>query len=115
MLLFSQPLYRGAEESEMGSKVEHIDGNRLVSILEEVEAYQFVDVRSSMEYNSGKIEAFINIPLQELELNFDQLEKDKPVVVICESGSRSVYAARMLSQVGFDKILNVRGGISIFR
>ena len=99
----------------MSSKVEHIDGNKLVSILEEVDAYQFVDVRSPMEYNLGKIEAFNNIPLQELELNFDQLEKEKPVVVICESGSRSVYAARMLSQVGFDKILNVRGGISIFR
>jgi hypothetical protein len=99
----------------MSRKVEHIDGNRLVELFEEVDSYQFLDVRSPMEYNSGNIDAFSNIPLQELQQNIETLEKDKPVVVICESGSRSVYAARILSKVGFEKILNVRGGMSALR
>lgn len=98
------------------SNVENINGQELIDIIEnKTSEYQFVDVRTPGEFNSGKLKEFINIPLQVLETGMDVLDKSKPVVVICESGSRSVYATRILSSAKFSNILNVRGGISIFR
>ena len=100
----------------MRTKVEHINGQELVDLLESGETnYQYVDVRTPMEYEAGKLKEFINIPLQVLDRAMADLDKKKPVVLICKSGSRSISAARMLSNAEFSSILNVRGGISIFR
>lgn len=97
------------------SKVENIDGNQLIELLgDKASNYQFVDVRTPGEFNSGRIKEFINIPLQVLENSLSELDKEIPVVLICASGSRSVFAARLLKSAGFSSILNVRGGISIF-
>lgn len=106
----------GGRGGIMRTKVEHINGQELVDLLESGETnYQYVDVRTPMEYEAGKLKEFINIPLQVLDRAMADLDKKKPVVLICKSGSRSISAARMLSNAEFSSILNVRGGISIFR
>ncbi|MBI9010718.1 MAG: rhodanese-like domain-containing protein [Clostridiales bacterium] len=98
----------------MRPKVKHINWHELIDLLESGEAsYQYVDVRTPKEYDAGKLKEFINIPLQVLDRDMEDLDKGKPVVLICESGSRSISAARMLSKAEFSSILNVRGGISI--
>jgi len=100
----------------MRTKVEHINGQDLVDLMESGKSnYQYIDVRTPMEYEAGRLKEFINIPLQVLDKAITDLDKEKPVVLICESGSRSISAARMLSKAEFSSILNVRGGISIFR
>lgn len=100
----------------MRTKVEHVNGYELVELMESDDGnYQYIDVRTPMEYEAGKLKVFINIPLQVLDRAMADLDKKKPVVLIGESGSRSISAARMLSKAEFSSILNVRGGISIFR
>ena len=73
---------------------------------------QFIDVRTPGEYKANHRKPFRNIPLQSLSGEADTLDKDKEVVVICQSGMRSLRASKMLRKMGFKKISNVRGGMS---
>jgi len=72
-----------------------------------------LDVRSIAEYKDGHIVNAINIPLNGLGNNLKQLEKhrDKPIVAVCRSGSRSNAACKMLRKQGFENVKNLRGGM----
>jgi len=64
-----------------------------------------VDVRTAGEYQDGGIEGSVNIPIQELPGRMDELgEKDRPIVVYCQSGGRSAMAKRLLEGNGFTKV-----------
>ncbi|SHF86600.1 rhodanese-like domain-containing protein [Ornithinibacillus halophilus] len=73
---------------------------------------QFVDVRTPGEYKGNHKKPFVNIPLHELSNRTKELDKQKEVVVICQSGMRSMKAAKLLKKQGFGKITNVKGGMS---
>ncbi|GAA0502627.1 rhodanese-like domain-containing protein [Salinibacillus aidingensis] len=72
---------------------------------------QFVDVRTPGEYKANHKKPFKNIPLQQLSGRVSELDPDKEVVVVCQSGMRSMKAAKMLKKKGFNKISNVKGGM----
>ncbi len=72
-----------------------------------------VDVRSMAEYKDGHILNAINIPLNSVQNSAKQLSKhkDKPVIAVCRSGSRSSAACNQLRKIGFDNVKNLRGGM----
>ncbi|ACV58275.1 Rhodanese domain protein [Alicyclobacillus acidocaldarius subsp. acidocaldarius DSM 446] len=72
---------------------------------------QLVDVREPSEFRGGHIQGFKNIPLGELPNRSAELDKDKPVVVMCRSGARSARAAKWLARHGFRDVRNLTGGI----
>lgn len=72
-----------------------------------------LDVRTTMEYDGGHIDGFINIPVDELRENLDKIEKGKPVYVICQSGLRSYIAARILEGNGYEAY-NFSGGFRFY-
>ncbi|WP_121640443.1 rhodanese-like domain-containing protein [Virgibacillus sp. Bac330] len=72
---------------------------------------QFIDVRTPQEYKTNHQKPFKNIPLHELPNRCNELDKQKEVVVICQSGMRSMRAAKVLKKQGFGKITNVKGGM----
>ncbi|MGM9974518.1 MAG: rhodanese-like domain-containing protein [Clostridiaceae bacterium] len=76
---------------------------------------QFIDVRTPGEFKQNSIKSFKNIPLNELANKAEALDKDRPVVVICQSGMRSSNAARLLKKKGFKEIINVKGGMNAWR
>lgn len=73
---------------------------------------QFVDVRTPGEYKSRHIPGFKNIPLNEISAKASQLSKEKEVIVMCQSGMRSNQASKQLKKLGFQKVTNVKGGMS---
>ena len=72
-----------------------------------------LDTRTKMEYNSGHIEGYINIPVDELRDRLNEIDKDKPVYVICQSGLRSYIASRILLGNGYD-CYNFAGGYRLY-
>lgn len=72
-----------------------------------------LDTRTAGEYSGGHIEGFINIPVDELRERLDEIGKEKPVYVICQSGLRSYIACRILSGNGFD-CYNFSGGFRFY-
>lgn len=55
-----------------------------------------LDTRTVEEYNRGHIEGFVKISVDELRERLNEVEKGKPVYVICQSGLRSYIASRIL-------------------
>ncbi|WP_026907291.1 rhodanese-like domain-containing protein [Paucisalibacillus globulus] len=72
---------------------------------------QFIDVRTPNEFKANHCPPFKNIPVSNLINKVNQLDKEKEIVVICQSGMRSARAAKLLKKQGFEKIYNVKGGM----
>jgi len=69
-----------------------------------------IDVRRKGEYESGHVPHARNIPLDELPQRIDEIDRTKPIAVICASGYRSSVAASLLARYGHAQIANVAGG-----
>lgn len=68
-----------------------------------------LDVRQSSEYAMGHVRGFINIPLDELRERISEINRNKPVFIICQSGLRSYLACCILRNLGY-KCYNFSGG-----
>lgn len=72
---------------------------------------QIVDVREEPEWEAGRIEGSVLIPLSELMAGrLESLDTSRPVVAVCRSGNRSEVASLMLRARGFDAY-NMEGGV----
>ena len=74
-----------------------------------------VDVREPWEYKQGHVPGALLIPLGQLSSRLNELDPEKPVAVICASGSRSQSAAALLGQKGFKTVYNVSGGTGAWK
>lgn len=72
-----------------------------------------LDVRTAAEYNESHIDGFKYIPVDELRERLDEVERDKPVYVICQSGLRSYIACRILNGYGYESY-NFAGGFRFY-
>jgi rhodanese-related sulfurtransferase len=71
---------------------------------------QLLDVREPYEWNAGRIEGAVHIPLQQvLDGRTDELDADRPVVIYCRTANRSEVAGLMLQARGFDTSI-IEGG-----
>ncbi len=65
---------------------------------------QRVDVRTQGEFAGGHAPGSVNIPLDQLARRVGELDKTKPVILVCASGSRSAMATSMLKAQGFEAV-----------
>ena len=72
-----------------------------------------LDTRTVEEFAHGHIDGFTNIPVDELRERLGELDKSKPVYVICQSGLRSYIACRILAGNGFE-CYNFSGGFRFY-
>ncbi|NBI68241.1 CoA-disulfide reductase [Pseudoflavonifractor sp. 60] len=72
-----------------------------------------LDVRTVGEYSAGHIDGFLHIPVDELRERLDEVERGKPVYVICQSGLRSYIACQILSGYGYEAY-NFAGGFRFY-
>ncbi len=62
-----------------------------------------IDVRTTMEFNSGSVAGAVNIPLNEIPHRVEELkEMDKPLILFCRSGARSEQARGFLAAQGIE-------------
>jgi rhodanese-related sulfurtransferase len=78
---------------------------------EQVGAAQFLDVREAYEFEAGHIDGAVHVPLLDLPNRFDELDRDRVVIAVCQIGQRSELAARFLRDQGFDAH-NLEGGMA---
>ncbi|MGN1004144.1 MAG: FAD-dependent oxidoreductase [Oscillospiraceae bacterium] len=72
-----------------------------------------LDTRTEKEFAHGHIDGFANIPVDELRERLGEIDKGKPVYVICQSGLRSYIACRILAGNGFE-CYNFSGGFRFY-
>ena len=76
-----------------------------------------LDIRTAKEFEeNGRIAGAVNIPLEELFANLDKLPaKDTPMVVYCVSGHRGSVALMGLQLLGYEKAVNLGGGLNAWK
>lgn len=74
-----------------------------------------IDVREPWEYNSGHARGAKNIPLSQLGKRVGEVPRNRPILLICQSGHRSMSAANFLHQQGITQVTNVSGGTAVWR
>ena len=99
-----------------------INGEELEYLLLErkKEKIQFllIDVREEYEYDENRILGVdYLVPLSDFFNKVKDIEmyKSKPIIAKCKSGGRSAQAQRQLRLMGFDKVINLSGGISNYK
>lgn len=68
------------------------------------EGAQLIDVRAEHEWEAGRIAGATHLPLAELAQRTGEVDKDRPVVLYCRGGNRSLMAAAALAEAGYDAV-----------
>jgi sulfur dioxygenase len=76
-----------------------------------------LDVRTPTEFDAelGHLEGAQLIPLDELRARVGELPRDKPVVVVCQTGRRSALGTQILGKAGVERVANLAGGMVTWR
>lgn len=111
--MVNTPNFESKEENLHFEGVWDIDPREL---NEKSHLVHLVDVRQPEEYSGdlGHIPGADLIVLDTLPENIHQLPKDKPIVFICRSGSRSARAAAWAMEQGYKEVYNLKGGMILW-
>ena len=82
-------------------------------MLKDGDEFLFIDCRTPDEHEESRIPGAKLVPMQDLDLHLDELQqhKDKPFVIHCRSGKRSMTVTTVLRQHGFLDVKSMAGGI----
>jgi hydroxyacylglutathione hydrolase len=99
---------------DLGNKLEKanlVNIDELKKIVEKNDT-QIIDMRGASEYKAGHINGADNVFIGTLEKNLEMIDKNKPVVIHCQSGDRSSIGYSLLVKHGFTQVGSYLGGIA---
>jgi len=99
------------EHGGMTAVATEITPKELKAALDRGDQLVIVDVREPQEYQIARIDGSVLIPLGEIPQRHAEIDRSLVVVCQCRSGVRSAKAAAFLRGVGFERVLNLTGGI----
>ena len=91
-----------------------IDPTALAAMRDSGQALQLLDVREGWEFEICSIAGSLNIPMGQVPGRAGELARDRPLVVLCHHGGRSMQVTRWLRSQGFDQATNLAGGIDVW-
>lgn len=83
----------------------------LAHLQNAAEAPLLLDVREVWEFETCRIDGSILIPMGQIPARFEELDRTQEIVVICHHGIRSRQVARYLEYQGFERLINLSGGV----
>ncbi|MCV9386543.1 molybdopterin-synthase adenylyltransferase MoeB [Reichenbachiella ulvae] len=108
--LIDYEYFCGAGHEEQEEEVPEMTVRELKTWMDESKDFQLVDVREPYEYDIANIGGEL-IPQNKINEEVNRVLKDKPVVLYCRSGNRSAEVLRKLKAMGYDNLVNLKGGI----
>ena len=88
-----------------------IDPVTLKARLDRGESVLILDVREPFEIALAAFPGANHIPMGDIPSRLTELDPDQETVVVCHHGVRSAQVAMYLAQMGFERVLNLAGGI----
>ncbi len=92
-------------------EISAIAPNELKQRIERGEHPFVLDVREPWEVAAAALPGTTHIPMGEIPSRLSELDPDRETVVLCHHGIRSAQVAIYLARNGFEKVLNLAGGI----
>ena len=83
---------------------------KILATQEKGEAIQIIDTRSKKDYEKSHVKGAVHIPLGELRIRAEELDKDVPTVTYCNKGVTGNAAQNVLINHGFKEVYNLSGG-----
>lgn len=80
-------------------------------LIETCPDLQLVDVRSPQEYREGALPGSRLIPFWDFTKGRYDLPKDKPILLVCAVGGRSLAVGQLLATQGYREVYNLKGGL----
>jgi rhodanese-related sulfurtransferase len=98
-------------------KVEKLEAIEFGEKMIQLQVYNLVDVRTPEEFAQASITKSKNINFNgdSFESELSQLEKDKPLFIYCKSGGRSAKAVEKAKEMGFERIIELDGGMDAWK
>jgi rhodanese-related sulfurtransferase len=70
-----------------------------------------LDVREQWELEAARLPGTLDIPMAQVPQRLAELPRDRPIVVMCHGGARSMKVGNFLAQNGFEHVSSLEGGI----
>lgn len=101
------------KSGDWGREIPEISATELKAVLDEGGAIALVDVREDFEREIADLPEVgqKRIPLAGLPQRISELDRERPLVLYCRSGSRSGLATAALHDLGFTNVRNLKGGL----
>jgi len=98
---------------QVRSEISEIDATQARERIESGEPV-VVDVREQEEWDEGHIPGAVHVPRGHLESRIERLAPDpaRPVVAYCSAGNRSAFAAKTLTELGYEDVVSLAGGFT---
>ncbi|MEQ8323922.1 MAG: MBL fold metallo-hydrolase [Vicingaceae bacterium] len=99
------------ESGRTAEKVESITSGELASNIKSGLKMNILDVRKIGEYDAEHVEDARHFPLDYINDNLEELDKDQKYYVHCKSGYRSMAAVSIMRSAGIKNIVDIQGGM----
>ncbi|MDX6408281.1 MAG: sulfur-carrier protein adenylyltransferase/sulfurtransferase [Gaiellaceae bacterium] len=98
---------------QVRSEISEIDATHARDRIESGEPV-VIDVREQDEWDEGHIAGAVHVPRGHLESRIERLAPDpaRPVVIYCSAGNRSAFAAKTLTELGYEDVVSLAGGFT---
>jgi adenylyltransferase/sulfurtransferase len=100
-------------QSTLSEGIKQISSKELSKKLISRDTIQLIDIRENG--CSDYIEGSVSIPMSRLDKNISHIKKDIPVVIYCDLGINSLITTKILTDLGFDNVYNLTGGIGAWK
>ena len=106
-----------AELEHQANKGSYLSPSKATRLMNNHSDALILDVRAAADFKKGHIKGAKNIPLSDFAGSIEKLtaDKDKPVLVYCNSGNNVTRAIKMLKKAVFQLVNNLDGGIAAWR
>lgn len=78
----------------------------------ELQGDQIIDVREQEEWDFIHLDGTRLIPLQTLPAHLEEIDRSRPVYLLCAHGVRSIHACNFLYHHGIQQVINIDGGLA---
>src|SRR5213596_1971213 len=103
---------------QVKERIKEVDPREVHDIVTNGYKAVVVDVREQHEYDEGRLPGAVHVPRGHLETRIENAVKDKDarVILYCQSGSCSAFAADTLQrQLGYSHVESMSGGITLWK
>jgi sulfur-carrier protein adenylyltransferase/sulfurtransferase len=106
------PTYRELLQ-QVRAEISEIDATDARALIE-AETPLVLDVREQDEWDEGHIPGAVHVPRGHLESRIERVAPDptRPVLIYCSVGNRSAFAAKSLSELGYEEVTSLAGGFT---